>query len=734
MVDGVFNFGQSTLKVKIVLAAVAAVALLAMVVAADADTGESDGDAGDIFRDMAYGVTYKITKENAATNEYEVEVRRYWRTSILPMPSDAPNPVIPSTVINAGKTYTVTAIGAQAFMDNRLIVSVSIPSTVKIIGYASFFTCTSLTTITDTSNVVTIMDYAFYGCIRLGSIDIPKAVTIEYKAFNSCLNLSSANISNVVTIGDSVFGGCGNLGNVDISKVVTIGNSAFSGSKKFTSLILPDTLKTIGSYAFTGLNVPTTVPASVTSMGERVFDSAGSITLTFKCKVVGVKATYQSSVTRIILDGVEELSDEAFFYSESLTSINLGTSLKKIGYKALYKCNILLNIHIPASVEEIAPRAFNCETGSSDKNITIDPGNTKYTYVNDIIIETINTVKKIVFVKTSQSSFNFGDATEIGEYAFETCGSSLLKNGEYYTMTISSTVKKIHDYAFYDSYGIKKIIMTGVETIGDYAFNPSSELKDISIPSTVTKIGNMAFDRSKCPTITVDGSNTKYRMTSDMLEDIEDKKIVWATKNATSYNIPDHIEKIGNNAFYGCTSLTSVTLGASSNLKTIGDEAFSGCSALTTLGNIPPGLSSIGKSAFMNCEKLEIDISGTQLTEIPYQAFINCYKLNTEMPATLVTIGASSFKNCRVLTSVTFPATVRSVGSDAFYGCIGATVTINQEANDIDWSTFCSVADMTVSGTGRYSKDGDMVLDTVGTSVKVVWAKKQQVLSYCPQA
>ena len=154
-----------------------------------------------------------------------------------------------------------------------------------------------------------------------------------------------------------------------------------------------------------------------------------------------------------------------------------------------------------------------------------------------------------------------------------------------------------------------------VKKIAAYAFKGYTSLTSITIPDSVTSIGNGAF--SDCSSL-------------------------------TSVKIGNGVTDISSWTFYNCSNLTSVTLGNS--VTSIGDSAFEDCASLTCI-TIPDSVTSIGDSAFEDCKSL------TCIT----------------IPDSVTSIGEMAFWECSILTSITIPVSVTSIGQLAFYGCASLT-------------------------------------------------------------
>ena len=139
----------------------------------------------------------------------------------------------------------------------------------------------------------------------------------------------------------------------------------------------------------------------------------------------------------------------------------------------------------------------------------------------------------------------------------------------------------------------------------------------------------------------------------------------------TSVTIPNSVVTIGNSSFWGCTGLASITIGNS--VTTIGYSAFYNCTGLTSV-TIPNSVISIGGYAFSGCSGLKSLTIPNSVTSIGFYAFSRCSGLTSVIISNSVaTIGADAFRGCYSLTSVTIPNSVTSIGKDAFSGCSGLT-------------------------------------------------------------
>ena len=140
----------------------------------------------------------------------------------------------------------------------------------------------------------------------------------------------------------------------------------------------------------------------------------------------------------------------------------------------------------------------------------------------------------------------------------------------------------------------------------------------------------------------------------------------------TSVAIPSSVTSIGEYAFCGCLSLKSVTI--PNSVTSIGKYAFTGCESLTSV-TIPNSVTSIGSCAFDSCTSLTSITIPESVTNIEFGAFAHCTELESVTISNGVkSIGQDAFFCCYSLTSVTIPASVTSIGEGAFLWCLQPTI------------------------------------------------------------
>lgn len=201
----------------------------------------------------------------------------------------------------------------------------------------------------------------------------------------------------------------------------------------------------------------------------------------------------------------------------------------------------------------------------------------------------------------------------------------------------------------------------------DSAFKSCTDLTLVSLPSTVTEIGEYAF-----------AYNQKLASLTFTDQKVIGKGAFRDCPSITSLTLPNSLENIGEQAFYNNTSVTSISFGT--GLKSIGNQAFAECGALTAI-KLPANVETICQSAFENCAKLTYATLGSSLKDLAPRAFYNC-KVLTEIgiPGTVKTVGKSAFEKCVNLTLVTLDNGTETLGENTFKDC-ESLLTLNVPAS-----------------------------------------------------
>ena len=393
-------------------------------------------------------------------------------------------------------------------------------------------------------------------------------------------------------------------------------DSAFSMCNFLTSIIVPNSVTSIGEGAFSGciLLFKIIIPNSVTSIGDLAFMDSNAlsyIVISNSVTSIGDGTFYGcSSLTNIVIpDSVTSIGDIAFSGCRSLSNIVIPDSVTSIGDYVFEGCTSLSNIVIPNNVTSIGSNAFkNC---SSLSNIVIPDSVTSIgngVFSGCLSLKYISIPVNVICLNGNPFSEWNGKLDCLSPNFVHEC--DILFNKDK-SEIISFRNQKIESY----------IIFSNVKRIGDSAFSGCRSLSNIIIPDSVTSIGDGAF---------------------------------YGCSSLTNIVLPDSVTSIGSNAFRDCSSLSNIVI--LDSVTSIGDYAFEGCASLSDIV-VPDSVTSIGSDSFRGCRSLS----------------------NIVIPDNVTSIGSNAFRDCSSLSNIVISDSVTNIGDWAFVNCNKLPYNLKQE-------------------------------------------------------
>ena len=451
--------------------------------------------------------------------------------------------VVPDEISYEGEKYKVTKLGS-VFSGNKIIEKVTIPKTVTSLS-STFQDCSALIEVVNTSQLKTVF-YAFYNCSSLKSVDLSSCETLGWSSFEGCSQLENVVLKACKRIEGNVFSNgnstCQNLKSVgDISHCESIGEYAFSDCSSLTSVDL-SSCKTIGNYSFSGCSA---------------LESIGSVKLLTNIPEYAFNGC--SNLQNIDLSNCTSIGSSAFNGCSKIKHLNLN-KCAYISSNAFSNCG-LENIDLSATktIEGYAFSGCSCLTKVTGlKLVKLLPAGIFYGChkLSSIDLSTIESLGASCMSGTAIERVELPNLKSWDYGVFEDCK-------KLTSVTFPVTIDNIPTRAFWNCENLSTIDLSHCSIIGGGALYNCTSLTDIKL------------------------FNVKQTEWTTGYENYQSCKVgsFMNCNNLTSVDLGS-IQKLGDRAFYGCTSLKKITL--PSTITNLGWECFDGATIVTSMATVPP--------------------------------------------------------------------------------------------------------------------------------------------------
>ena len=563
-----------------------------------------------------------------------------WNLSSLTIPCR----YIDDNILKCSRLRSLTVYGeeishacSQLLAKNPSLTTLTIKEATSI-GESAFSGCSGLTSITLPEGVKTIGNSAFAGCSGLTSITLPRTVTsIGNSAFAGCSGLTSITIPGVYKIGEYAFSGCSGLTSISHLIADNIGNYAFAGCSGLTS-ISPIVAENIGISAFAGCSGLTSIELAARKIGNSAFSNCSGLT----------SATISARM-KIFGSGYHAISigNSVFSGCSSLTSVTLPDNVTCISDSVFSGCSSLASITLPDSVTSICSYAFDGCTNLQSVNIS-----TKLTTLGRAAFRNCSSINQALSIPNT--------ITSVADETFAGCSNIP-------SIRLTSMVTSIGNNAFEGCKAIKAFSFPSkISTIGKSAFRYCSNLASVVLPSTVTKLGDFAF--ADCENLESATINSSIEVNYSIFEN-DNKLKKWDFKGNYTDGVAIYDTKRTKLIKVMNTSIEEYST-YPYDIWVIGPHAFANCKNLIRIRiGSPEYLSTIGDSAFLNCEKLKIDFSKFPSTHIGNGCFANCRSLTDVIVSGGRSIGSSAFAGCSGLKTAKFSSSCWYIPDALFKDC-----------------------------------------------------------------
>lgn len=437
-------------------------------------------------------------------------------------------------------------------------------------------------------------------------------------------------------------------------RVTTVQSSAFLSCTDIKKLTVPATIKYIQTSAFENC---VNMSNLVLEQGDDVLDAASDAFRKCAIDEAIIGRNYENSIlegnlslTKVVLcSNIKEINSNAFSGCKNLNDINL-EKVESIGNNAFLSCCNLQTASLQ-SLKVLGNWAFS-KTGLQE--IELPEALTQFGYAvfqgsalkTAVIRTSITTIPSQSFSDCyNLTSIDFPNTvTEIGSNAFSSCGFAFFD---------FKNVNRIDKEAFSGCEHLENVEWNNVSVIEFNAFE-NCGFKSLKFPASLKSIYINVF--SSCP-----------KLESVDLSELSLATVVGFENCKALKNVifPSNVKSLGYRCFANCSSLVNIDL--PETLQSISDEAFKNCESIETI-KIPASLCSLGREVFANMKRLkQIDLSSTNLQNIPISCFEDCSSLkDVKLPQTISEISKNAFYGCSVMESIDLPNSLQSLGNATF--------------------------------------------------------------------
>lgn len=416
-----------------------------------------------------------------------------------------------------------TVIGNNAFENCTALEETDLrwSTDLREIGASAFLNCTSLTEMILPEGVETIGKYAFEGCSGIEKLHIPDSVKSVSASGSSiiknCTSLKDIYIGGPETVENGVY----KIGSTvpDSLEYLTIGGSvkniganAFKEALKSTTakitVIVMDGVKTIGGYAFyydTGVK-EVYLPDSMQTIGEYAFKSCSRMTdlETGGTQSIGASAFASCTMLENVTfnDGLRELNESAFSGCTKLKAALLKEGLQSVAAYVFSGCTNLEELEIPSTVRSFPSSGSIMQNCSNLGRLVVGAPANLTTGVFRASTATKDKLQEVVIG---------GGVKSVGSYAFSSSSSSsyaLRSTTANARLVIEEGVESLEKNAFYNCTAFTEIVLPeSLTTIGDQAFRGLTRTTALYMGGNVTSIGSNAFQNCTNLTVYLSGEN-----------------------------------------------------------------------------------------------------------------------------------------------------------------------------------------------------------------------------------